>query len=55
MLHLKTLFFYLVKEGLAILILWLHGTIAYTLFAYTVQKVRGDTINFMLDHLVTSD
>lgn len=39
-LHLKTLSFYLVKEGLAMLVLWLHGSIAYTLYAYTVQKVR---------------
>ena len=39
-LHLKTLSFYLVKEGLAMLILWFHGSIAYTLYAYTVQKVR---------------
>jgi hypothetical protein len=37
-LHFKTLSFYLLKEGLAMLILWIHGSIAYTLYAYTVQK-----------------
>lgn len=41
MLHLKTLSTYLIKEALAMLILWLHGTIAYTLHAYTVQKARS--------------